>query len=183
MKSLSRVRLFATPWTVAYLCPWDFPGNSTGVDCHFLLQGIFPTQGSNPGLLHCRQTLYHLSHQGSYLPNYTTNSFFIILHPVLDHASNNKYLLNELITQLRFSVWVMTKRETGTERILSHSRAWFSFFRMGHRVWGKGLALSRCLILFQLPLSIILLINFVSIYIPSLPTVIKCSFYSFNPQS
>ena len=30
------------------LCPWDFPGNSTGVDCHFLLQGIFPTQGSNP---------------------------------------------------------------------------------------------------------------------------------------
>ena len=47
------------------LCPWDFPGNSTGVDCHFLLQGIFPTQGSNPGLPHCRQTLYHLSHQGS----------------------------------------------------------------------------------------------------------------------
>ena len=36
-----------------------------GVGCHFLLQGIFPTQGSNPGLLHCRQILYHLSHQGS----------------------------------------------------------------------------------------------------------------------
>jgi len=35
------------------------------VDCHFLLQGIFPTQGSNPGLPHCRQMLYHLSHQGS----------------------------------------------------------------------------------------------------------------------
>ena len=34
---------------------------------HFLLQGIFPTQESNPGLPHCRQTLYHLSHQGSYL--------------------------------------------------------------------------------------------------------------------
>ena len=47
------------------LCPWDFPGNCTGVDCHFLLQGIFPTQGSNPGLPHCRQTLYRLSHQGS----------------------------------------------------------------------------------------------------------------------
>ena len=38
---------------------------STGVGCHFLLQGIFPTQGSNPGLQHCRQTLHHLSHQGS----------------------------------------------------------------------------------------------------------------------
>jgi len=35
------------------------------VDCHFLLQQIFPTQGWNPGLLHCRQTLYLLSHQGS----------------------------------------------------------------------------------------------------------------------
>ena len=33
--------------------------------CHFLFQGIFPTQGWNLGLLHCRQTLYHLSHQGS----------------------------------------------------------------------------------------------------------------------
>ena len=43
----------------------DFPGESTGVGCHFLLQGIIPTQGLNPGLLHCRQTLYHLSHQGS----------------------------------------------------------------------------------------------------------------------
>ena len=34
-----------------------FPGKSTGVSCHFLLQGIFLTQGLNPGLLHCRQTL------------------------------------------------------------------------------------------------------------------------------
>ena len=45
-------------------CPWDFLGKSTGVGCHFLLQGIFPTQGQNPGLPHCRQTLYRLSHQG-----------------------------------------------------------------------------------------------------------------------
>ena len=47
------------------LHPWDFPGKSTGVGCHFLLQGIFPTQGSNPGLQHCRQILYRLSHQRS----------------------------------------------------------------------------------------------------------------------
>ena len=40
-------------------------GKNTGVGCHFLLRGIFPTQGSNPALLHCRQILYHLSHQGS----------------------------------------------------------------------------------------------------------------------
>ena len=67
VKSLSHVQFFATPWTVActrLLCPWDFPGKSIRVGCHFLLQGIFPTRGLNPGLLHCRQTLYHLSHQG-----------------------------------------------------------------------------------------------------------------------
>ena len=47
------------------LCPWDFPGKDIGVDCHFLLQGIFLTQGSNPGLLHWRQMLYPLSHEGT----------------------------------------------------------------------------------------------------------------------
>ena len=43
----------------------DSPGKNTGVGGHALLWGIFPTQGWNPGLLHCRQILYHLSHQGS----------------------------------------------------------------------------------------------------------------------
>ena len=43
----------------------DSPGKITRVDRHGLLQGILPTQGLNPGLLHCRWTLYHLSHQGS----------------------------------------------------------------------------------------------------------------------
>ena len=43
----------------------DSPGKNTGVGCHFLLQGIFPTQGSNPGLPHCRWILYRLSHQES----------------------------------------------------------------------------------------------------------------------
>ena len=43
----------------------DSPGKDTGVGCHALLQGIFPTQRSNPGLPHCRQILYHLSHWGS----------------------------------------------------------------------------------------------------------------------
>ena len=57
VKLLSRVQLFATLWTVAYQAPWDSPGKSTGVVCHFLLQGIFLTQGSNPGFPHCRQTL------------------------------------------------------------------------------------------------------------------------------
>ena len=68
VKLLSRVRS-ANLWTVSR----DFPGKSTGVGCHSLLQGIFPTQGSNPGLLHCRRMLYHLSHQGSPSPSVTHN--------------------------------------------------------------------------------------------------------------
>ena len=44
------------------LCPWDSSGKDTGVGSHFLFQGIFPTQGLNPGLLHCRRMLYHLSY-------------------------------------------------------------------------------------------------------------------------
>ena len=52
VKLLSRVRIFAR-----LLHPWDSPGKNTGVGCHFLLQGIFLTQGSNPSFPHCRQTL------------------------------------------------------------------------------------------------------------------------------
>ena len=66
-KSLSHVRLFTTSWN----SPWNSPGQSTGVGSHWLLPGIFPTQGSNLGLPHCRQraavssALHQLSHQGS----------------------------------------------------------------------------------------------------------------------
>ena len=79
MPSLSVVSDSVTPWAphgggtkpvtepvpARFLCLWDSPGKNTGVHCHALLQGIFPTQGSNPGLPHCRQILYCLSHQGS----------------------------------------------------------------------------------------------------------------------
>ena len=56
-----------TPRTVACQTPLSmgFSRQDTGVGCHFLLQGIFPTQESNPGLLHCRQILYRLSYEGS----------------------------------------------------------------------------------------------------------------------
>ena len=48
-----------------YTSPWDSPGQNTGVGSLSLLQEIFTTQGSNPGLLHCRPILYQLSHKGS----------------------------------------------------------------------------------------------------------------------
>ena len=61
-KLLSHVRLFATPMDYS---PWNFPGQNTGVGSLSLLQGIFPTQGWNPGLPHWKQILYPLSYQGS----------------------------------------------------------------------------------------------------------------------
>ena len=66
LSHFSRVWLYATLWTVACQAPlWDSPNESTGVGCHFLLQGIFLTRGLNPHLLHLcigRQVLYHYHH-------------------------------------------------------------------------------------------------------------------------
>ena len=60
-------KLVSVFWCVEldFFSPWNSPGKNTGLSCHFLLQGIFPTQGSNPGLLHCRQIIYHLNNKGS----------------------------------------------------------------------------------------------------------------------
>ena len=51
-------------WPHGLYSPWNSPGQNTGVGSLSLLQGIFPTQESNPGLLHCRWVLHQLSHQG-----------------------------------------------------------------------------------------------------------------------
>ena len=58
------------------LCPWDSPGKNTRVGCHSILQGIFPTQGSNLGLPHCRQILYYLSHRVSLIYENTAKEVF-----------------------------------------------------------------------------------------------------------
>ena len=90
-----RVQVFVTPWIVArqaplsmgfsrheywsglpFPSPGDSPGMNTGGGCHFLLQGIFLTQGSNLVLLRCKQILYCLRHQGS--PKYTNSSYNLI---------------------------------------------------------------------------------------------------------
>ena len=65
--SLRHAWLLATPWTVAHQAPLSMgsPGRNTGVGCHALLQGGFPTQGPNPGFQHYRQILSCLSHQRS----------------------------------------------------------------------------------------------------------------------
>ena len=63
--SESRSVMFDSLWPHGLYIPWNSPGQNTGVGSLSLLQGIIPTQGSNPGLPNCRQILYQLSHQGS----------------------------------------------------------------------------------------------------------------------
>ena len=70
---LGRVPLFVILWTVARQAPLS---KKTGLGCHFLLQGVFLTQGSNLGLLHCMLIIYHLSHQGSPKKHVKLNTFF-----------------------------------------------------------------------------------------------------------
>ena len=69
---LSEVKWSESHWVVSdslrphgLYSPWNSPGQNTWVGSLSLLQGIFPTQGSNPGLLHCRRIPYQLSHKGS----------------------------------------------------------------------------------------------------------------------
>ena len=65
---LSHVRSFVTSWTVIHQPPLSMGFSKAGIlewVANSLLQGIFPPQGWNPGLPHCRQILYHVSHQGS----------------------------------------------------------------------------------------------------------------------
>ena len=76
----------------------DSRGKNTGVGCHTLLQGIFPPQGSNPGLLHCSRILYHLSHQGSpyfhYIDNIIKKKIVYIMYYVHEFQlhGNRKWL-------------------------------------------------------------------------------------------
>ena len=79
---------------LGFLCPWNSPGKNTGVGCHSLLQGIFPTQGLNLGLLHCRQILYHLSHLGSLSTDSQTHKSIL----------NKAYYLKTLVKKLPHSI-------------------------------------------------------------------------------
>ena len=71
----------------------DSPGKNTGVGYHFLLQGIFPTQGSNPSLLHCRQMLYHLSQ-------------ITIIWDQIQWRGEDQYLLNIFASDTRIDLCI-----------------------------------------------------------------------------
>ena len=74
--SESRLVMSASVQLHGLYSPWDSPGQNTGVGSLPLLQGIFPSQGLNPGLLHCRWILYQLSHKRKGLANRTEGWFY-----------------------------------------------------------------------------------------------------------
>ena len=95
LNRFSHVQLFATLWTVACQAPLSMGFSRqkywSGLPCP-PLQGIFPTQGSNLGLLHCRQTIfYHLSHQGSAISILGGNS---LTHQELRIMPSTQLMLN-----------------------------------------------------------------------------------------
>ena len=137
------VRLLVTTWTVSarLLHPWDFPGKITGVGCHFLLQGMVATQGSNLGLLCCRQTLYRLSHKGFYMLKMTLNcSLLLKFSAVTFHAIlRSLWLIFHVETCNRNSnIW---NRKYSTAYLITE---WFhphpSFFLL---VWEEDLVSRR----------------------------------------
>ena len=93
-KSFSHVQLFVTLWTI------QSPGQNTRAGNLSLFQGIFPTQGLNPGLLHCKQILYQLSHKGSPVYVVASISIFIIkyyctiwiYHILFIHSAINEHM-------------------------------------------------------------------------------------------
>ena len=73
-------------------CPWNSPDKTTAVGIYSLLQGIFQTQGLNLGLLHCRQILYRLSHQGNSV--YTHTHTHTHTHPIVKLLLGRKAMTN-----------------------------------------------------------------------------------------
>ena len=120
-----------------FLCPWDFPGKDTRVGCHFLLQGIFLTQRSNPGLLHCRQILYWLSYKADLiLFGFWLHWVFIATHRLSLVAASRDY---PLLQCLGFSLWwVLLLWSTGSGVVahrLSFSEAYGIFLEHMGSSW------------------------------------------------
>ena len=120
LSSFSCVWLFATPRTVALQAPLSM-GFSRQEYCHFLLQGIFPTQGSNPCLLHCRRILYQINHQGNPKESEVAQLFLTFCDPMdcsLPCSSVHG------IFQARMLEWVVVSLSRGSSQ--PRDRNWVS---------------------------------------------------------
>ena len=94
---------------------WDSPGQNTGVGTLSLLQGIFPTQVSNPGLPHCRRILYHLSHKESPAHQYTLKGKTTVISAITCSSFPNLFSL--FLYFLNFGLlWGQSTRRLGAKR-------------------------------------------------------------------
>ena len=117
----------------------DSPGKNIGLGCHVLLQGIFPTQGLSPGLLHCRPILYCPNHQGS--PINTGVGSLSLIEQIFPTQESNwgllhcRWILYQLSYQGRILEWVAISLSRGSsqprdwEGIVSPSLAGVFFTR------------------------------------------------------
>ena len=120
---------------------WNSPGQNTGVGSPPLLQGIFPTQGLNPGLPHCGQILYQLSHKGS--PKILEWVSLSLLQRIFPTQASNRGLLHcrQILYQLRYQGSpVFRKLNVNSRNPFGHDRicAIFSAGRQG-RLEGRML--------------------------------------------
>ena len=136
-----------TLWTIAHQAPLSmgFPRKNIVVGCHFLLQKIFPTQGSKPGLLHCRQILYWLSHQGS--PWFLGYRFriqeFCIVHGFLEGLCTKGFGIEDApISSWSWRDYGLGRGRNGQETGNSkcHRGLWGALWTRGcNTQWNKGM--------------------------------------------
>ena len=122
--------------------PWNSPGQNTGVGSLSLLQGIFPTQGSNPGLPHCRWILYQLRHKGSPgILEWVADPFSSWSSPPRNRTGVS------CITSIFFTNWAIGKPQSLTQ-FSPHSilLCFLKFAKMFQRFWAQR----TLLILFSL---------------------------------
>ena len=132
-----------------FLCPWDFPGKNTGVGYHFLLQEIFPTQGSSPHLLrllHWHADSLPLSHLGSHNICIIHNIYIIHIYYIY-HSHLGSPFLETVKGYISFSlkkcVFPRTFAVFWSKRTTVFSSCSWSFQKQGREEWDRGKHFSR----------------------------------------
>ena len=115
------------------LCPWDSPCKNTGVGCHFLLQGIFPTQGSNPHLLHWQEDSSALSHLRSPILHFTSAK--IDCSGIMCYIFSNS---NTLSTWWLFVIIKYTQIFLPSKWYIMFSVCLFMLIHTNHWLWNVG---------------------------------------------
>ena len=123
-------------WLRGLYSPWSSPGQNPGEGSLFRLQGIFPTQESNPGLLHCRRVLYQLSHKGS--PNFNLPLNLGLEAPSLNSGVTSGSSLGACVYPMSHGTtmaWVPGSLPAGTSFILQVKRTCHHKARASSKGW------------------------------------------------